>query len=69
MTEVSESILRDLERIGDIPISNQMRLVISILIEVIAKLVGSDEAIIETLIALECDVKGLKQFRKFKLDQ
>jgi hypothetical protein len=60
MTEVSESILRDLERIGDIPISNQMRLVISILIEVIAKLVGSDEAIIETLIALECDVKGLK---------
>jgi hypothetical protein len=69
MTKVSKSILQDIQKILDVPIPKEMHPAFAALVDAIAKLVGSNEGILEALTDLQVEVERLKQFRKFTLDR
>lgn len=60
MTKVSREILDEVQEILDVRIPQNLHPVFTSLVEIIAKLVGSDEGILETVISLEMRVKKLE---------
>ncbi len=60
MTKVSKEILHHIQQMLDIPVYHRLHPLLKELVELLAKLVGSDEGIIETVIALEMRIKKLE---------